>query len=546
MSKIAHYLQEHLVGEVMSSLDARRYFSTDTSILLIPPSVIVYPRHENDVRKAARFTWQLAERGRVISLTPRGSGTDSTGGAIGSGLTLAFPAHMNRILELDTKSGEVVVEPGINFGKLEQTLKTHGRYIPAFPSTLEYSTVGGAIAKNVAGEKSMKYGSISAYVKRLRVVLANGEVIETERLSKRDLSKRLGKATFEGEIYRAIDTLLEENHELIDSMRRPVAKNNAGYNLLSIKGDDGSFDLSPLFIGSQGTLGLITEITLQTMPYNPDTTLIMATFDEPENVQTAINSLVGSKQLPSAIEIVNGDLLEAVTEINPNLLKDLLTSSQAAYVLFIEYDDISERTLKKNVHHARKMLEDLATSVQVETDPDSQQKLWKIRQSSSTYIAHNDGLKKSSPIISDSAIPPNMLMDHIETIKEIFRIANIKPVAIWGHAGDGILHLQPHLNLSQVGDRQKAFKLLDEYYNHVISIGGTIAGGRAEGRLKAPYLEKQYGTEVYALLKKVKQVFDPYDTLNPGVKFGTSIDDIKQSIRPDFSYSHFYDHLPRS
>ena len=118
MSKIAHYLQEHLVGEVMTSVDARKYFATDNSIIAIPPALVTYPRNESDVRKAARFTWQLAERGRIIPLTARGSGTDSTGAAIGTGLMLVFPAHMNRILELDTKSGDVSVEPGINFAKL--------------------------------------------------------------------------------------------------------------------------------------------------------------------------------------------------------------------------------------------------------------------------------------------------------------------------------------------------------------------------------------------------------------------------------------------
>src|ERR1700752_4613433 len=127
MSKVAHYLQEHLVGEVMTSTDARQYFATDASILQLAPALIVYPRNENDVRKTARFTWQLAERGRVIPITARGAGTDLSGAALGSGIMLAFPAHMHRILELDSKSGVVSVEPGINYAKLQQTLNTHDR-----------------------------------------------------------------------------------------------------------------------------------------------------------------------------------------------------------------------------------------------------------------------------------------------------------------------------------------------------------------------------------------------------------------------------------
>lgn len=546
MSKIAHYLQEHLVGEVMTSVDARRYFSTDSSIVALPPALISYPRNESDVRKAARFSWQLAERGRIIPLTPRGSGTDSTGGAIGSGLLMVFPAHMNRILELDTKSGEVTVEPGINFGKLNQTLQTHGRYIPTFPASVEYSTIGGSVAMNVAGEKSIKYGSISNYVKRLRVVLANGEVIETERLSKRDLNKKLGMATFEGEIYRALDGLLEENHELIATMQRPVTKNNAGYNLIDIKDRDGSFDLSALFIGSQGTLGIISELTLMSDGYNPNTSLIMATFDDLQNVQAAIDSLSSSKELPSALEIANNGLFEAVDQLNPNQIKDLLPHPRPAYVLFVEYDNPSDRLQKRLAHHAKRVLEKLATSVQLETEPEAQQRLWKIRQVSSSYIAHSDGFKKATPLISDSSVPPERLSELIAGVGDLFRHIDIKPLALWGHAGDGILHIQPHLNLSQVGDRQKAFRLLDDYYKLVLSLGGSISGGRSDGRLKAPYLEQMYGTEVYALLKKVKQIFDPYGTLNPGVKFGTSVDDLKRLLRPDYTFGHIYDHLPRS
>src|SRR5258708_38393547 len=129
MSKLAHYLQEHITGEVVTSADARRYFSTDKSIFSVPPSLVVYPRTEQDVRKTARFTWQLAERDRVLPITARGGGSDLSGAAIGSGVILAFPAHMNRILELDSKSGVVTVEPGTNYGTLQQTLKTHGRFL---------------------------------------------------------------------------------------------------------------------------------------------------------------------------------------------------------------------------------------------------------------------------------------------------------------------------------------------------------------------------------------------------------------------------------
>src|SRR3546814_248896 len=155
MSKVAHYLQEHLKGEVMTSPDARKYFSTDGSIFTLTPGVIVYPRLESDVRKVARFTWQLAERGRAIPITARGSGTDQSGAALGSGVILAFPAHLNRLVEYDGKTGYVTVEPGINYGKLQQTLLTHDRFLPPFPASIEYFTIGGAVRNNVGVRKSI-------------------------------------------------------------------------------------------------------------------------------------------------------------------------------------------------------------------------------------------------------------------------------------------------------------------------------------------------------------------------------------------------------
>jgi FAD/FMN-containing dehydrogenase len=543
MSKVAHYLQEHLVGEVMTSTDARRYFATDGSILQLAPALIAYPKNENDVRKTARFSWQLAERGRVIPITPRGAGNDQTGAALGSGIMMVFPAHMNRILELDTKANTVTVEPGINYGKLQQTLHTHGRFLPPYPASLEYSTVGGAIANNISGEKSIKYGDTRAYVNSLRVVLANGEVIETKRLNKRELSKKLGFATFEGEIYRSIDTLLEEQHELLQQLERNVIKNNAGYDLLDIKRRDGSFDLTSLLVGSQGTLGIITEAMLNTEPHNPQTTLIMAQLDSLEQTQNAVLELRKLSEKPSAIELVDEYVLQQLHELNPNQLKDITRPPFPPITLFVEFDG-NERHNKKLAKRAEKIFDKYTKNVQIVTDPEQQQLFWKIRQATSALLGHNEGLLRAVPLF-DAAVPPDRLREYLEGIYSLMKANNLRP-AIWGHAGDASLHLQPRLNLGQVGDRQKAFRLMDMHNKLVIGLGGTISAEAGDGRLHTPYLEFMYGSELYALLQKVKKIFDPYGTLNPGVKFGSSLDDIKAMVRTDYGLDHIYEHLPRS
>lgn len=544
MSKVAHYLQEHLLGEVMTSADARKYFSTDGSVFTITPSLVVYPRNENDVRKTARFAWQLAERGRVIPITARGSGTDQGGAALGSGIMLVFPAHMNRIVELDPKNGVVVVEPGLNYGRLQQTLHTHERFLPPFPASYEYSTLGGAVANNAAGEKTLKYGATRAYVKSLRVVLANGEVIETLRLSKRELSRKLGLSTFEGEVYRALDTLLDENRENLPKLDLAVTKNAAGYALSDIKRRDGSFDLTPLFVGSQGTLGLVTEITMETEVYNPSKELFLAEFDSLDNAEKAVLALRDQDNLPSAIEMVDGQLLELVDRLNPNQLKGIISKPFPKVALLVEFDD-EGRTRKKLVKKAEKIFADLATKVQQEHDIAAQARLWKVRHASASVVAHSEGQLKAVPIIEDGIVPPEKLKEYIDGVYKLFASAHLQ-AAVWGHAGDGNLHMQPFLDISQIGDRQKAFRLIDEYYKLVMSLGGSTSGEHGDGRLRGPYLEQLYGPEVYAMFTKVKQIFDPYGTLNPGVKVGVTLDDIKPLMRSEYTMDHLYDHMPRS
>jgi FAD/FMN-containing dehydrogenase len=546
MNKVAHYLQEHLTGEVMTGTDARKYFSTDTSIFTIPPAMVVYPRNENDIRKTARFTWQLAERGRIIPITSRGAGTDQSGAAIGNGIILVFPAHLNRILELDGKTGSVTVEPGINYGKLQQTLHTHNRFIPPFPASYEYSTVGGAVANNAGGEKSVKYGSTRSFVKGLRVVLANGEVIDTHRISRRELNKKLGLATFEGEIYRNLDTLIEENQATIKQLANlPVTKNSTGYALADVKRKDGSFDLTPLFVGSQGTLGIISEITLTTETHNPNATLVVGYCDDIKVAEEVIQDLRKLPELPSAIEMVDEHLLTFVQGQNPNQLRGIIEPPFPKLVLLIEFDNLNDRQQKRLARKAVKILGKYQIPSQLETDPLKKEELWKIRHSVATVVSHTNGAAKALPMIEDGVVPVERLHDYIRTIYELFQRNNLE-VTLWGHAGDGNLHMQPFLDLGQVGDRQKVFKLMDEYYNLVIKLGGSTSGQHNDGRLRAPYLPKLYGPEVYALFQKVKKIFDPYNTMNPGVKMNVTLDDIKPLLRQEYSMQHLYEHLPRS
>ncbi len=545
MSKVAHYLQEHLLGEVMTSADARRHFATDNSIFTLAPSIVVYPRNENDVRKTARFAWQLAERGRMIPITARGSGTDMTGAAIGNGIIMAFPAHMNRIVELDSKSGIITMEPGLNYGRAQQTLHTHERFLPAYPASIEYSTIGGAVANNAAGHKSIKYGVTGDYVKSLRVVLANGEVIETKRLHKREFNKKLGLTTFEGEIYRSVDKLIEEHKEVIEKGYPSVAYNTAGYNLAGIKLKDGSFDLTPLFVGSQGTLGIVTEITSETEAYNPETIVFAAFFDEVQKACDASKKLRDLAQRPSAIEFVDGNLLRKVQELNPNQLKEVLPGTMPGAALIIEVDDPADRQRKKTLKHIRKILEEYSVETKEESDPHEIGKLWKIRHATATLLSHSNKEVKPLPLIEDAIVPVDKLYELITATYALCKTLQLE-VALWGPIGEGNLHLYPFLNLSEIGDRQKAFKLMDEYYSLVTKLGGSISAQHNDGRLRGPYLSTLYSPEVIAIFEALKKIFDPYEIMNPGVKVSATKENVRSLLRNSYSLGHLYNHMPRS
>lgn len=545
MNKVASYLQEHVLGEVLTSADVRDYFSTDGGIFKVTPSLVVYPKNTQDVRKVTRFSWQLAEKGHQLPITARGRGSDQAGAAIGSGIVLVFPAHMNRLLELDVKQKLARVQPGINFRSFQETVQSHGLFLPPYPSSIDYATLGGAIANNTAGEKTVKYGAMRQYVKNLEVVLANGEVLQTERISKKELEKRKGLTTFEGEIYRQLDGLIIDNSDLINQHANTphVSKNSAGYALSQVKGKDGSFDLTPLLVGSQGTLGIVTEAILGLEPYNPKTTLFRISLPDLQDAGDIVGRLM---QLgPSALEVVDRNLLDFLGKVTPTRLKGLLEPPYPALVLLAEFDDPKDSHQLKKAKKAEKLLKQLGVEFVGTQNYDEQQRLWTIRHSAAAVIWHVEGTAKALPIIEDGVVPRERFPEFIKNIYELFEKHRLN-VAVWGHAGDANLHLQPFLDLAKLSDRQKVFKIMEEYYDMVLSLGGSTCGEHNDGRLRAPFLPKVYGQDMYEVFRQVKKIFDPFNTLNPGVKIDVTLRDVAPLMRQEYSMQHLADHLPRT
>lgn len=545
MNKVASYLQEHVLGEVLSSPDVRKYFSTDGSIFEVMPSLVVYPKNAQDVRKVTRFSWQLAEKGHLLPITARGRGSDQGGAAIGQGIILVFPAHMNRMMELDIKQQLARVQPGIIFRTFQEAVQSHGLFLPPYPSSIDYATVGGAIANNTSGEKTVKYGDMRRYVQSVEVVLANGEVIQTERISKKELQRRKGLTSFEGEIYRQLDGLIIDNWDLITQYAnaRDVTKNSAGYALGQVKLKDGSFDLTPLMVGSQGTLGIVTEAIVGLAPHNPRTTLFKISLPDLEDATGVVAQLL---QLgPSALEVVDKHLLEFLGRVSPTRLKGLVEQPYPALILLAEFDDLKDSVQVKKAKKAEKLLRQLGVEYVGTQNEEEQERLWTIRHSAAAVLWHNEGSAKALPIIEDGIVPRDRFPEFVRKTYELFEKYGLQ-AAVWGHAGDANLHMQPFLDLSKMSDRQKVFKLMEEYYDMVLSLGGSTSAEHNDGRLRAPYLPKVYGQQMYDLFGQVKKIFDPYGTLNPGVKVGVTLKDVVPLLRHDYTLEHIADHLPRT
>ncbi len=546
MNKIAAYLQSHLSGEVLDNASVRNYFSTDASVLEVRPSLVVYPRSANDVRKVARFSWQLAEKGHILPITARGSGTDQTGAAIGSGIVMVFPAHLNKILELDTQQKLVRVQPGVNFHSLQETLYTHGLFLPPYPASYKYSTVGGAIANNTAGEKYLKYGSMTKWVDKLEVVLANGELIQTGRLSRREVEKKKGLTTLEGELYRTIDGIKSEHDGTLSEYygKLQTDKDGIGYDLRDIRRKDGSIDLTALFVGSQGTLGIITEAILKLAAYEPRNSLVVASLSEIDSAIDAIGAL--AKLQPSSLEMIDSNLIKfAIKEQDYTFPEDLVPKdSVPAAVLFVEFDD-HERLRHKKAKKARRLLSGLTDRIVESDDIDEQEKLWALRHSAAAVINYNHGSKAALPIIEDASVPQAKIHEFIDTIYKLFDKHHLA-VAVWGHAGDANLHVHPLLDLAKLSDRQKVFKLMDDYYRAIVNMGGSIAAENNDGRLRAPFVKLQVGDDMLAVFKMLKKGFDPHGILNPGVKLGTDAKQLVDMLRKEYSLAHLADYLPRT
>ena len=531
MSKITNYLNEHLAGDVVADDNTRRQFSTDGSMLSLHPGIIVHPRVTDDVRKIARFTWRLAERGQVLPLTARGNGTDPTGAAIGRGTILSFPAHMAQIMEFDLKYRMVRVQPGIDLEALSQAVAR----LPVDGGSSRVMTVGGALAVNLPGRQFAKYGCIRDWVDKLEVVLANGEIIQTGRLSRRELSEKKGLQTLEGEIYRSIDSLIEDNQDIINALADSPSLDASCYGLELVRGENGSFDLTPLLLGSQGTLGIITQVILKLIDLPSEDVMMVAALSGEENLSDLTNRLLDLE--PTALEFIDEGTLSLVREITGYEPWGEVTKGLPYALLFIEFDG---KHANRQLRKVAKVMESAGiVDAKVAVDPGDVESVMTIYDSVACVTNHNDNGAAAVPLVTDLAVSPENVFDAVDKIGAVLKRNHVL-AGVWGNLGSGLISVRPIVNLANLGQRQVVFRLLDSLGEIVSEFEGSLTGCGGSGRLLTPWTRAAHDKETAELMAAVKKVFDPYGVLNTGVGDDSlTRNDVLAMLRQDYRQDRY-------
>jgi glycolate oxidase len=439
--------------KVSTSLVERKLYSYDATPIPIEralPSAVVFPTSQEDVQKLVKVCYE-----EEIPIFPRGAGSGLTGGAVPTlekGVVVSFE-RMNRF-QIDVDNATAVVEPGVITYEFQREVERFGLFYPPDPSSFKYSTIGGNIAENAGGPRCLKYGVTREYVLGLTAVIKEGEVIKTGN---------------------------------------PVIKDVAGY------------DITKLFVGSEGTLGLITSAVLKLIPKPKARGTALILFKNLEDVGRVVTRIMTSGIFPSALEFMDRDAIRAVEEFKPvGLPKDV------SALLLVEVDG-SPQSVKEDIKAVEELAKAMGLEVKVAEDEESAEKLWTARKSLGPAL----GNLKTGKINEDVVVPRVYLSEAIRDYRKVAEKYGLL-MAIFGHIGDGNLHVNLLYDKKNKEEEERAERAVDEIFEITLRYNGSITGEHGVGLTKRKFLEYQFGPVGMEILRGIKKVFDPKNLFNPG------------------------------
>jgi len=507
-------LQDRIAGQVFTDPIRTGLLSTDGSIYRIKPMAVVYPASVEDVIQTVRF----AGKNR-LSVHARGAGSGLCGSALGSGIVLDFSKNMNRLLHLDIENNRMACEPGYRLGELDAALKGKGLFFPPDPSSGEFASFGGMYATNASGAHSVKYGNVADYILDAQVVLGTGKVVVLSDIL--DTPYQMLSEPFKG-----IYDLYVQNHADIETAYPDIRCNTTGYNLRGLL-RDGRLDLTRLFAGAEGTLGLVTRLKFRLLPKPGHDALVVAFFTDILSSARAVQEILPLG--PSGIEIMDKSLLNLAMEHDPSLKNHIPEGIDN--VLLIEFDSQTPEPCMNRCHQARQILTSrgYTENSHIAVTAREKENFWGVRKAAVPILYKLKGEKKILALIEDAAVPTDRLVDYFRGIYSILDRCRVSFV-VYGHIAKGLLHTRPLLNLKDPDDVKKLKPIADSVFDLVQSLGGAVSGEHGDGRLRSAYIRRQY-PKIFPLFLEIKHLLDPENLFNPDIITSDDPDQLARNLR---------------
>ena len=524
-------------GDVLDDPQSLTTYSKDASIFEIQPQIIVFPKDSQDIEAVVKFVNSSKDN---LSITPRSGGTDMSGGAIGEGIIMDMSKYFNKLENISEQS--TTVQPGVFYRDFEAETLKQNLILPTYPASREICTIGGMIANNAGGELELTYGPINKYLKSMKVILSDGNEYTFTNLTKDQLDKKIAQKDFEGKIYSDVYELIKENEELVKKAKPDTSKNSTGYDLWEVWSGEAGFDLSKLIIGSQGTLGIITEAEFRLIKPKAHQVLLVISLPDLSQLDAVVKTTLQFK--PEAFECYDDQTLKLALDHAWNIAANFKHNSRLSAFLSLSSDkmrgklpnlvllanftsDDKEEALQR-ANMAKTALKPFNLKLDLKDTPANQEKYWIIRHKSFGLLMKYSQGKAASAFIDDIIVKPEFLPAFLPKLNAL--IAPYKdehssdpsgPKMVYtlaGHIGDGNFHIIPLMDLSNEDVRSIIPELMEKVFKLVFEYKGSMSAEHNDGLIRGPYLQEMYSDQVYQLFKKVKEIFDPKDIFNPHKK----------------------------
>jgi FAD/FMN-containing dehydrogenase len=523
MGGLSDDLKRLIKGDVFESDDVLDAASHDASIFEVRPTIVVAPRDVHDLQMLVRYVTRLRYAGRDVSLTVRNGGTCMSGGPLSQSIVVDVSRHLNHIGAVSIAHREVSAQGGVMHIDLEKATHPKGLYFAPYTSSRDICGIGGMIGNNASGEKSVKYGPTSSNINSLNVLLSDGEVYEFSELSVKELDAKRALPTFEGKLYREMTALLDEHWHLIEHNHPNVKKNAAGYPLWDLWDTHKQrFNLGRLFVGSQGTLGIVTDARLKLVPFPKASRMIVVPIEKLSNLAPVVTTMLEFR--PTTCETFDWHTYNLAKQYHPEDAARASVADGQHMVVFAIYDGDTQHGADAQAKKAAAALSKDGYSASWIDDPSILESYLLIRRKSfRMLLEHPHGSSRAMPFIEDTIVD---IRHYGEFLAALEAVLSEYPLTYTyaGHIGDGSIRLVPLADMERPGAAEMIMEVARRVYDLTFAFGGSMAVDHNDGILKTPFLERMYGADMVTLFARVKELFDPLGIFNPGKKVGGTLD----------------------